>query len=362
MSHVQGSVMIFAGGTGGHIYPGLAVAEALRQRGVGVHWLGARDGMEARTVPAHGIEIDLVRIGGVRGKGLAGWLSLPFKLLRAVLDARACLKRVQPRCAVSFGGFAAGPGGLAAWTRGVPLLVHEQNRLPGLTNRILARLARRVLQAFPDTFPGRLEPVTCGNPVRSSIATLPEPAARFFQRSGRPRLLVTGGSQGAGSLNRTVPEALARLPAELRPHVCHQSGRGQAEQTAERYQAAGLEAEVSEFIENMAGAYAWADIVVCRSGALTVSELAAAGVGSILVPFPHAVDDHQAYNAGFLVDSGAALMLREAQMSSESLAALLEPRLGDRAELLKMAEAARSLGVQDSAGRVADACAEWVGQ
>ncbi|HSG56412.1 MAG TPA: glycosyltransferase, partial [Paracoccaceae bacterium] len=237
MSTAKATVMILAGGTGGHIYPGLAVADVLRSRGLGVHWLGARGGMESRSVPDHGIDIDFVSIGGIRGKGWRGWLALPFRLSRAILDARAVLKRISPACAVSFGGFAAGPGGIAAWTRGVPLLVHEQNRLPGMTNRFLARIAHRVLQAFPGTFPDRYDPLTCGNPVRAPIAALPEPAARFFQRSGKPRVLVTGGSQGARSLNRTVPAALALLAAELQPRVCHQAGRGQVEATRAQYEA-----------------------------------------------------------------------------------------------------------------------------
>ena len=361
MTPATHTVMIMAGGTGGHIYPGLAVADVLREKGIGVHWLGAAGGMECETVPAHGIELDAVHISGVRGRGWRGWLALPFHLLRAIRDARSSMHRVSPACAVSFGGYAAGPGGIAAWTRGIPLLVHEQNQLAGLTNRVLARVASRVLQAFPDTFPARVRPTTCGNPVRRAIAALPDPESRFFQRSGRPRVLVTGGSQGAGSLNRVVPGALALLHGDLRPLVCHQAGRGHTNDTMQRYGDAGVEAEVQEFIDDIGAAYAWADIVICRAGALTISELAAAGVGSILVPYPHAVDDHQSHNARYLSEAGAAIVLPEQALTADSLSRVLSELLGDRGRLLVMALAARSRGVTDAAEQVALACAEWTG-
>lgn len=361
MNALRHTVMILAGGTGGHIYPGLAVADALQDRGIGVHWLGARGGMECGMVEARGMALDLVRISGVRGKGLRGWLAMPFRLLRAVLDARASMIRLRPSCALSFGGYVAGPGGIAAWLRGVPLVVHEQNRVPGLTNKVLGRIARRVLQAFPGTFPERLGAVTCGNPVRADIAALPAPEVRFFQRYGKPRLLVTGGSQGAGSLNRIVPQALALLPGSLQPLVFHQAGKNQSEDTRRHYTEAGIQAEIHDFTEDMAAAYAWADLVICRSGALTVSELAAAGVGAILVPFPHAVDDHQALNAGYLEGPGAALVIREADFTPESLAGRLEGLLGNRARMLEMAQVSRSLAVADAADRVVDACSEWLG-
>jgi len=355
------SVLIMAGGTGGHIFPGLAVAGVFRARGVDVRWLGAEGGMECRQVPAQGFEIDRVRISGVRGRGLAGWLSLPFRLLRAVRDAGASLSRNRPRCALSFGGYAAGPGGIAARLRGIPLVVHEQNRVPGLTNRVLARFAKVVLQAFPDTFPARFGAVTCGNPVRESVVSLPDPEVRFFRRHNRPQLLVTGGSQGAQSLNRVVPAALALLPPGARPLVRHQAGRGNAEPTRRAYEKAGVEAEVHEFIEDIAGAYEWADLAICRAGALTVSELAAAGLGAILVPYPHAVDDHQTRNAGFLVEAGAALVLPELSLTEQSLAAELGPLLADRTAMLGMARRARAVAVADSAERVAAACEPWVG-
>jgi UDP-N-acetylglucosamine--N-acetylmuramyl-(pentapeptide) pyrophosphoryl-undecaprenol N-acetylglucosamine transferase len=349
-----------AGGTGGHIFPGLAVAESLRRQGIPVSWLGASGAMECQRVPAAGIELRTVDIKGIRGKGLRSWLGFPWRLLRAVGQAFRAVGTVSPACAISFGGYAAGPGGLAARLRGVPLLVHEQNRIPGMTNRVLARMAHTVLQAFPGTWPERLQARVCGNPVRSSVVSLEPPAARMEGRADAVRLLVTGGSQGARALNRVLPAAIALLPSEIRPRVRHQAGKGWREETAEAYRQAGIEAEVSEFIEDMAAAYGWADLVVCRAGALTVSELAAAGVASVLVPFPHAVDDHQTRNAQFLVAAGAAELLPESACSPQSLAAVFSRLLADRKGLVAMAEAARSVAVPDSADRVAALCREFI--
>jgi UDP-N-acetylglucosamine--N-acetylmuramyl-(pentapeptide) pyrophosphoryl-undecaprenol N-acetylglucosamine transferase len=349
-------VLIMAGGTGGHIYPGLALAAELEQRGILVRWLGARGGMECDKVPAHGIPLDVIRISGVRGKGLAGWLALPFRLWRAVREARNCMRRHRPGCAVSFGGYVAGPGGIAARLGGIPLIVHEQNRVPGLTNRILARLARHVFQAFPGTFPDSQGARTSGNPVRDSIAGLPAPDLRFQDREGRARLLVTGGSQGAASLNRWLPEALSRLHAQARPQVLHQAGRQATDAVIAAYAEAGVDAEVTEFIDDMASAYARADLVVCRAGALTVSELAAAGLGAVLVPFPHAVDDHQTRNAEVLEAAGAAVILQEDGLDADTLCATLAPLLGDRARLEAMANSAYAAGTRDAAGVLAAAC------
>jgi UDP-N-acetylglucosamine--N-acetylmuramyl-(pentapeptide) pyrophosphoryl-undecaprenol N-acetylglucosamine transferase len=355
----RGLVMIMAGGTGGHIYPGLAVASALQASGIKVRWLGAAGGMELEKVPAHDIGIDAVRISALRGKGLMRWLSLPFRLLRAVLDARQVMRVHAPDCAVSFGGYVAGPGGIAAWLRGVPLVVHEQNRIPGMTNRVLARFAKQVMQAFPDTFKPRVGAVSCGNPVRSEVVALDPPDTRWQERSGPPRLLVTGGSQGARSLNQTLPDALALIGGG-RLQVRHQSGKTDVEATRKRYALAGLEATVSPFIDDMAAAYAWADVVVCRAGALTVSELAAAGCGAVLVPFPHAVDDHQTGNAQFLVEAGAAVVLQETELTPASLAQVLGPILDNRENSLRMARAARSVASPDAAEAVARACLQWV--
>lgn len=353
-------VLVMAGGTGGHIFPGLAVAQALRTGGMSVTWLGASGGMETEKVPVHDIELDTIHISGLRGKGMLGWLGLPLRLTRAVLEAGRVLDARKPACAVSFGGYVAGPGGIAAWLRGVPLVVHEQNRIPGLTNKTLARIARQVMQAFPDTFPPRFKAQTCGNPVRRELSDLPHPAERWTQRNGPMRLLVTGGSQGARALNNLLPEALAMLSADIQLHVRHQSGRQAVAPTAESYRNHGLDAEVTAFVEDMATAYAWADLVVCRSGALTVSELAAVGLGAVLVPFPHAVDDHQTANAEVLVSIGAAVLQAEPGLDARQLADCLESLLGDRQKCLRMAEAARTVASPDAAQAVADVCHQWV--
>ncbi len=350
-----------AGGTGGHIFPGLAVAESLRERHIPVRWLGASGAMECQRVPAAGFPLDLVNISGLRGKGLLRWMRMPGQLCKAVWQAFRLIGRNRPACAISFGGYAAGPGGLAAWLRGVPLLVHEQNRIPGLTNRVLAHMAKRVLQAFPDTWPDRLRADTCGNPVRQEVVSIMAPADRLQNRKGRARLLITGGSQGALALNRVLPHAIALLGESSRPEIRHQAGKGHAGNTAAVYAAEELNAQVDEFIEDMAEAYAWADLVVCRAGALTVSELAAAGVGAILVPFPHAVDDHQTRNAAFLVEAGAAQLMPEAKCTAQELSRLLDSLLSDRAVLLEMAKSARAVAVPDSANRVAFECMEYAG-
>ena len=349
-----------AGGTGGHIFPGLAVAEALKTRQVPVRWLGASGAMECQRVPAAGFPLDLVAISGLRGKGLGSWLLLPLRLARAVGQAFVLIGKYRPACAMSFGGYAAGPGGLAARLRGVPLLVHEQNRIPGMTNRVLARLAEVVMQAFPGTWPQSRRAITCGNPVRRSVAEMAPPTERLRQRAGKLRLLVTGGSQGAQALNRTVPQAIARFAAASAPEIRHQAGKGWCRETADAYSSAGVDAEVDEFIDDMAAAYAWADLVVCRAGALTISELAAAGIGAVLVPFPHAVDDHQTRNAEFLVEAGAARLVPEPDCTPERLAAVLQELLGNRERLLQMAEAARTVAVPDAAGRVAQLCMEFI--
>jgi UDP-N-acetylglucosamine--N-acetylmuramyl-(pentapeptide) pyrophosphoryl-undecaprenol N-acetylglucosamine transferase len=360
MNRKSGGVLIMAGGTGGHIFPGLAVAEFLRDQQVPVYWLGAAGGMECQRVPAAGFNIDVVNISGLRGKGVARWLGLPFKLLHAIWQAFSHIGRNQPACALSFGGYAAGPGGLAARLRGVPLLVHEQNRIPGLTNKVLARMAKRVFQAFPDTWPDHLKALTCGNPVRREVVEIPEPTERFAQRSGNLRVLITGGSQGALALNRLLPAAVATMETATKPEIRHQAGKGRADETARSYAAAGVAARVDEFIEDMAEAYSWADLVVCRAGALTVSELAAAGIGAILIPYPHAVDDHQTRNAEYLVESGGARLLPEPHCSAEDLAAMLTELLSDRENLRAMAVASRNIAIPDAAKRVSEACMEYV--
>lgn len=349
-------VMIMAGGTGGHVFPGLAVAEVLGARGVDVVWLGSAHGLENEWVPAAGLPLERLAVSGLRGRGLAGWLAAPVRLARAVRQAGRIIKRHAPHSVLSLGGFAAGPGGIAARLRGVPLVVHEQNAVAGLTNRVLARVARRVLAGFPGALPGA---EVVGNPVRADIARLPAPEERFAGREGASRLLVLGGSQGARRLNQVVPAALARMPAEARLVVRHQCGARHLDAARAGYREAGIEAEVMPFIQDMADAYGWADLVVSRAGALTLAELGAAGVGAVLVPFPFAVDDHQAVNAQGFVEAGAAAMVRESALDEDALAGRLAPLLTDRSRMLDMALAARGLGHPDAAQRLADACTEF---
>jgi UDP-N-acetylglucosamine--N-acetylmuramyl-(pentapeptide) pyrophosphoryl-undecaprenol N-acetylglucosamine transferase len=352
-------VMILAGGTGGHIFPGLALAHALRERGTPVLWLGAEGGMETRLVPQHDIPIDTIAVQGVRGKGIAALLAAPFKLWSAVRAASQTLRERQPRIVVSFGGYAAGPGGLAARLAGVPLIVHEQNRAPGLTNRVLAKFARRVLTGFPGSFADTQEQVV-GNPVRAEIAAIAPPAERFAARDGKVRLLVLGGSQGARALNVALPKALRTIGTNSL-EVRHQCGEKLLAAAQQAYADAGVPASVEAFIADMAAAYAWADLVVCRAGALTLAELCAAGVGAVLVPFPAAVDDHQTRNAEFLVERGAALLVAEGAGFEQRLVDALRPLLADAAKRRALADAARALARPDAAQRIADIVLQEVG-
>ena len=344
-------VMVMAGGTGGHIFPALAVAKVLRARGVPVVWLGADGAMETRLVPQHGIELDTLAISGLRGKGKLAMLGAPVRILRAIRAAGFVLRRRTPRAVVSFGGFAAGPGGVAARLMRAPLLVHEQNRAAGFTNRVLAKCAQRVMTGFPGAFPQREEVV--GNPVREEIAAIAPPASRLAGREGPLRLLVLGGSQGARALNMAVPRALATLPSGS-VDVRHQCGEKLRDEAARAYADAGVVARVEAFITDMAEAYAWADLVVCRSGASTLAELCAVGVGSVLVPFAQAVDDHQTRNAEYLVERGAAVLLKQDDALADALATTLRRLSGDTAARMAMAEAARTLAKPDAADRIAD--------
>ncbi|GIX38240.1 MAG: UDP-N-acetylglucosamine--N-acetylmuramyl-(pentapeptide) pyrophosphoryl-undecaprenol N-acetylglucosamine transferase [Silanimonas sp.] len=340
---------VMAGGTGGHIFPALAVARVLRERGGEVCWMGSAGGMEERLVAEAGFPLDVLPIGALRGKGAIALLAAPWRVGRAVAQARSLLRRQTPRAVLAFGGFASGPGGLAACSLGLPLIVHEQNRAPGLTNRVLARLARRVLTGFPGTFPAPAEAV--GNPVRPAIAALPDPDSRLRGRSGPVRVLVLGGSQGARGLNLAVPKALAGwMNLEIR----HQCGEKLVDEARAAYAVSKLQARIEPFITDMAEAYAWADLVISRAGASTLAELCAAGVGSVLVPFPQAVDDHQARNAEFMAEGGASLWLRQTEALASELAECLKPLLGDRRRLLEMAQAARRLALPRAAERVAD--------
>jgi UDP-N-acetylglucosamine--N-acetylmuramyl-(pentapeptide) pyrophosphoryl-undecaprenol N-acetylglucosamine transferase len=347
-----------AGGTGGHVFPALAVADWLRSQGCAVFWLGSRHGMEASLVAEHGYPMESIDIKGIRSAGLKRHLLAPFVLAKALYQAWRIIRRRRPVLALGMGGFASGPGGMMSWVGRVPLVIHEQNAIPGLTNSLLARLAIRVFEAFPDSFPqpGRAEAV--GNPVRGEIAALEVPESRLAKHQGRPRLLVLGGSLGAQALNQIIPQALARLDGDMRPQVRHQSGQRTYQLAQSAYAEAGVDAELTEFISDMAEAYSWADLVIARAGALTISELAAAGLGSILVPFPHAVDDHQTRNAGYLVNNGAAVLMPQSELNPDALSALLNDLLTDRRKLLDMAQAARKQARPEAAERVGQACLE----
>ena len=350
-------VLIMAGGTGGHVMPALAVAHELRAQGHGVHWLGTTAGLEARAVPAAGIELFTLPVAGLRGKGMLRTLSAPVGLLRALAQAIGLLRRLRPDVVLGLGGYAAGPGGVAAFLLRRPLLIHEQNARPGLTNRLLARLAQRVLAGFPGLRIGGRAAEFTGNPVRAALFALPPPRQRL---ADAPRLLVLGGSQGAQAINAAVPAALELLKHSgvPLPQVRHQAGRQHAVAVADDYAARGVPATVEGFIDNMAAAYGAADLAIGRAGALTVAELCAVGLGAVLIPFPHAADDHQTANARYLAGTGAAVLLSQSQLTPLRLAELLGPLLAEPARRLTMAQAAHSLARPDAAGRVAAACLE----
>lgn len=354
MSAQNAPVLIMAGGTGGHIFPGIAVAKELVARAVPVLWLGSDGGLETKLVPQAGVELKTIAISGLRGKGIASLLAAPLKILRAVIAAWKLIGAVRPRSVLSMGGYVAGPGGVAAWLRGVPLVVHEQNSIAGTTNRILAKFAKRRLCGFEGALP-RSEWI--GNPVRADIAALPPPAERFAARPSSANLLVLGGSQGARALNKVLPAALATMPEATRPTVRHQCGAKFADEARAAYAQANVDASVEPFIDDMAAAYAWADFVVCRAGALTIAELCAAGVGSLLVPFPFAVDDHQTRNAMWMVEHDAANSVQEGNVDASFLGRLLQLR-DSRASLLKTAEAARALAKPEAAANIAGICLE----
>ncbi|MDX1517016.1 MAG: undecaprenyldiphospho-muramoylpentapeptide beta-N-acetylglucosaminyltransferase [Woeseiaceae bacterium] len=354
MSGATGPILVMAGGTGGHVYPALAVARALQSRSQDVVWLGTRLGLEARVVPAAGIDMEWIRVRGLRRKGVIAMLVAPFGLAIALAQAIGVMWRRRPAAVLGMGGYASGPGGLAAWLTRRPLVIHEQNAAAGLTNRLLARLARVVLQAFPGSFNSRADAETVGNPVRDEIAAVPVPGARYPGREGPLRLLVLGGSQGALALNRTVPAALRLLPAELRPVVRHQCGERTLASAREAYRQSGIDAELTPFIDDMAGAYAWADLVVCRAGALTVAELCAVGLPAVFVPYPSAVDDHQTANARPLADAGAAVIIDESNLTDRTLCEHLTSWLAERSVLQSRADKARALARPDATKRIAD--------
>ncbi|WP_417517840.1 undecaprenyldiphospho-muramoylpentapeptide beta-N-acetylglucosaminyltransferase [Marinobacter sp.] len=357
--------LMMAGGTGGHVFPALATARALESRGHEVHWLGASGGMEERLIGDTGIPLSLIHISGLRGKGKLALVMAPFRLMRALGEAFTVMRRIRPDCVVGMGGFVTGPGGLAAWLTRTPLVIHEQNAIAGMTNRILVRFAKTVLEAFPGSFGPDVITRCTGNPVREDLATLPAPEQRMAGRSGESgeqnkplRILVVGGSLGAQVFNEQLPEALAMLSEQKRPQVRHQCGEKNLEAARASYQQHGVDADVEPFIKDMAEAYSWADIVLCRAGALTVSELCAAGIGAVLVPFPHAVDDHQTKNGQQMVNAKAAVLIPQSRLTPAVLAETLGDIARDRARVMDMAKAARTLARPDATERVVNYCLE----
>ena len=350
--------MIVAGGTGGHVMPGLAVADNLKAHGVQLYWMGTRPGIEARLVPERGYPLCLISVRGLRRGGAAHWFISPFTLLMSVAQAIGAIWRTKPHVVLGMGGFVAGPGGVAAWLCRRPLVIHEQNAIPGLTNRILSHLARRVLEAFPGSFPAKVGATPTGNPVREDIVAVAEPRQRLSDRDSS-NVLVVGGSRGASALNQIVPAALAALgPLDMR--VRHQCGFDEIRSTRAHYDRAGLRAEVTAFIEDMAEAYVWSDLIIARAGAITVAEIAAAGVASILIPYPFAVDDHQTVNARYLSDQGAAVLRAQAELTPESLGADISALLHDRSRLIDMACRARELALPKATDAVVTHCMEFI--
>ncbi|HVE07064.1 MAG TPA: undecaprenyldiphospho-muramoylpentapeptide beta-N-acetylglucosaminyltransferase [Paraburkholderia sp.] len=354
------TLMVMAGGTGGHVFPGLAVAHLMQAWGWRVVWLGNPTGMEATLVPKHGIPMEYVRFGGLRGKGIKTKLMLPVNLLRACTQSLAVLRKVKPDVVLGMGGYITFPAGVMTWLSGRPLVLHEQNSIAGLANKVLARFAKRVLVAFPNALP---HAEWTGNPIREELARAQTPNARYAARSGPLNVLVVGGSLGAAALNEVVPRALALLAPQQRPRIVHQAGARHIDALRANYEAAGIatgdDVQLVPFIDDMTSAYANADLVICRSGAMTVAEIAAVGVAAYFVPFPYAVDDHQTTNAAFLADQGAALLVQQRDLSAEKLAGWL--RSQTRESLAQMAERSRSLAKPDATEQVAQICATVAG-
>lgn len=353
-------ILITAGGTGGHVYPGLAVARDLQAQGIPVIWMGTPQGLESKIIPPTGIEMALLNVSALRGKGIKPIVLAPFRLAKACWQAFQIMRKHKPAAVLGMGGFVAGPGGFVAALMGIPVIIHEQNSVAGLTNTLLARLSKRVLAGFPSAFKPSTKLEVVGNPVRRDIGALPDPKLRIDARRNEPlKVLVIGGSLGAKALNETVPNALALIPENLRPEVHHQAGAKNSAEAEKNYQAAQVKAQVLPFIDDMAKAYAWADVVICRAGALTVAELASAGVAAILVPYPHAVDDHQTGNAKYLSDAGAALLMPQNTLTAEQLAEKLTYFSQNRDALIEMATRARALAKPHATAQVASICAQY---
>jgi UDP-N-acetylglucosamine--N-acetylmuramyl-(pentapeptide) pyrophosphoryl-undecaprenol N-acetylglucosamine transferase len=353
-------VMIMAGGTGGHVFPALAVAEKFKQQQVSVAWLGTRKGIESELIPQQGIELHFLNVEGLRGRGLLALIRAPFKLLASIIQACAALTQFKPSVVLGMGGFVSGPGAIAAKLKGVPLVIHEQNSVAGTTNKLSANMATRVMQGFPNTFK---QGEHCGNPVRVEIAAIKSPAERFSDRQGPMKLLVLGGSRGALAINQLIPEMLAQIEPQQRPQIIHQVGAQHVQTTQALYQTQGLDInadsiQIVPFIDNMEEAYQWADFAICRSGALTVAELTAVGLGALLIPFPYAIDDHQTTNGEWLVNSGAALMIQQRDISPQGVADQIMTLSNNPDTRLNMANKARSLAKNGAAERVAKVCLE----
>ena len=349
-------VLIMAGGTGGHVFPALAVANYLREAGAAIAWLGTRKGIEADLVPAQQIILHFMDVEGIRGRGLTAVIRAPLLLWRSIVQALTVIDEFKPRVVLGMGGFASGPGAIAARIKGIPIVVHEQNAIAGTTNRIVSRFASQVMKGFTDSLPGG---IWCGNPVRREIIDLPRPEQRLVNRSGRVKLLVLGGSRGAKAINELVPQALALLLPQARPQVFHQAGNRHADLTNSVYATLDIEANVVPFIDNMAQAYSEADIVICRAGALTVAELTSVGLGAIFIPYPHAIDDHQTANAKWLVDRGGALLYQQSDLTPEFLSLLLSDLSNDPQRRMNMAIAAHAVAKDRAAEMVAETCMEY---
>lgn len=351
-------VLVTAGGTGGHVFPALAAAKLFQEKGVEVRWVGTAQGIEAKIVPANNIEIEFIDVAGVRGQGLSRLLWAPLKIAKAVLQVMRIAREYDPDLVLGMGGFVTGPTGLGMWLSRRCVYIHEQNAVAGFTNKVLAKIARKVFQAFPGAFPLQAKVETTGNPVRKEIVALSAPKKRYRDRSGPLHILVLGGSQGAVALNEIVPKALAKVSDQLDFEVRHQAGDSNLVSARESYELEAVDAQVVPFIEDMAAAYEWADLVICRSGALTVSELAAAGVASLLIPYPFAVDDHQTRNAEYLSAAGAAFLIQQRDLTEHSLAQLILKKLSNRETLQKMAVTARQLAMTNATEKVVKRCME----
>jgi len=351
-------ILIMAGGTGGHVFPGLTLAHYFRDQGVEVHWLGTERGLESRLVPEANIPLHFITISGLRGKGLATLMGGPFRIATAIKQSMRVMNEIKPDVVIGMGGFVSGPGGIASWLSHRPLVIHEQNAQAGLTNKILARFSKRVLEGFPNSFTSQSKVMAVGNPVRTEIVNLPPPHIRLNPIRSPLRLLVIGGSLGAQALNDVVPRAMQQLNADDRPLILHQTGDKHIEAAKKMYESRGVTATLQPFIKDMANAYAWADVVLCRAGALTVAELCAVGLGAIFVPFPYAVDDHQTANAQFMVKHEAALCIQQSELTESRLASIVKELAKSPEKRLAMAQAAYQLRKVSVVERIYEICQE----